>query len=94
MDVCKCRVPLWLGSTLNSCRISREVGGRREVGSPTTSRVFSLKIGVELIYSRAFGDGPRHFEPWACDEDGTCAGTHLSKLPHHTNGKTFEPRQI
>ncbi|GFW11442.1 hypothetical protein TNCV_3809611 [Trichonephila clavipes] len=26
----------------------------------------------------AFGDGPRHFEPWSSDEDDTCAGTQLS----------------
>ncbi|GFV19437.1 hypothetical protein TNCV_3663701 [Trichonephila clavipes] len=25
-----------------------------------------------LIYSRAFGDGPRNFEPWSSDVDDTC----------------------
>ncbi|GFT46426.1 hypothetical protein TNCV_1566511 [Trichonephila clavipes] len=26
-------------------------------------------------YTRAFGDGPRHFEPWSSDEDYTSTGT-------------------
>ncbi|GFY04332.1 hypothetical protein TNCV_4414201 [Trichonephila clavipes] len=43
-----------------------------------------------LSYTRAFGDGPRHFEPWSSDGDDTLAGTPLFKLPHHTNGRTFD----
>ncbi|GFW19642.1 hypothetical protein TNCV_1605331 [Trichonephila clavipes] len=34
-------------------------------------------------YTRAFGDGPRHFEPWSSDEDATCAG-HPSPNIHTT----------
>ncbi|GFX73564.1 hypothetical protein TNCV_2342691 [Trichonephila clavipes] len=45
MDVCKCLVPSWHGGTLNSCR---GWGKGKRGGRPlTTSRVFSLKIGVE-----------------------------------------------
>ncbi|GFW05648.1 hypothetical protein TNCV_5025121 [Trichonephila clavipes] len=34
-------------------------------------------------YTRAFGDGPRHFEPWSwsSDEDDTLAGTPTT-TPH------------
>ncbi|GFX66930.1 hypothetical protein TNCV_999691 [Trichonephila clavipes] len=28
-----------------------------------------------LDYTRAFGDGPRNFEPWSSDVDDTLAGT-------------------
>ncbi|GFX32015.1 hypothetical protein TNCV_4098661 [Trichonephila clavipes] len=28
-----------------------------------------------MSYSRAFGDGPRNFEPWSSDQDDTCVGT-------------------
>ncbi|GBO37525.1 hypothetical protein AVEN_233325-1 [Araneus ventricosus] len=38
-----------------------------------------------------FLDGSRHFEPWSDDEGDTQAGTHLSKLPHDTRGRTFDP---
>ncbi|GFU56810.1 hypothetical protein TNCV_2539801 [Trichonephila clavipes] len=31
-----------------------------------------VNINVALFsYTRAFGDGPRHFEPWSSDEDDT-----------------------
>ncbi|GBO18135.1 hypothetical protein AVEN_205573-1 [Araneus ventricosus] len=38
-----------------------------------------------------FWDEPHHFEPWSDDGDDTCAGPLLSKLPHHTNGRSFGP---
>ncbi|GFU66085.1 hypothetical protein TNCV_4480311 [Trichonephila clavipes] len=34
-------------------------------------------------YTRAFGDGPRNFEPWSSDVDDTSAGT-LSPNCHTT----------
>ncbi|GFT17399.1 histone-lysine N-methyltransferase SETMAR [Trichonephila clavipes] len=41
-------------------------------------------------YTRAFGDGPRHFETWSSDEDDTSAGAPplLTTAPQH--GRTFE----
>ncbi|GFW84137.1 hypothetical protein TNCV_4878001 [Trichonephila clavipes] len=54
MDVCKCLEPLRHGGTLNNRRAANpagEAGGRgREVGgrSLTTSKVFSLKIRLDL----------------------------------------------
>ncbi|GBN22333.1 Photoreceptor-specific nuclear receptor [Araneus ventricosus] len=36
-----------------------------------------------------FRDGPRNFEPRSDDEDDAWAGTPLSKLPRHTNGRAF-----
>ncbi|GFV39355.1 hypothetical protein TNCV_1230571 [Trichonephila clavipes] len=41
---------------------------------------------------RAIGDGPRNFEPWSSDENGTSVGTSPSKLPHHANGRTLFDR--
>ncbi|GFV83760.1 DUF4817 domain-containing protein [Trichonephila clavipes] len=52
-----------------------------------------VNINVALFnYARAFGDGPRHFEPWSSDKDDTRAGTPSPN--YHTNGSTFEPRHI
>ncbi|GFY10192.1 hypothetical protein TNCV_2628711 [Trichonephila clavipes] len=39
-------------------------------------------------YTRAFGDGPSHFEPWSSDEDDSSAGTPSPN--YHTNGTMFE----
>ncbi|GFW81014.1 hypothetical protein TNCV_4803821 [Trichonephila clavipes] len=54
--------------------------------------VYEAFRAVESLgtYTRAFGDGPRHFEPWLTDEDLTRASTSLSKLLLHTNWRTFE----
>ncbi|GFW99055.1 hypothetical protein TNCV_3008251 [Trichonephila clavipes] len=30
-----------------------------------------MTLGSNSCYTRAFGDGPRHFEPWSSDEDDT-----------------------
>ncbi|GFV77011.1 hypothetical protein TNCV_690811 [Trichonephila clavipes] len=40
-------------------------------------------------YTKAFGKGPRNFEPWSTDEDDTRTRT-TSPNPHHTNGRSFE----
>ncbi|GFT79116.1 hypothetical protein TNCV_3094711 [Trichonephila clavipes] len=55
--------------------------------SPSTQRVFSATRLLPMTlrpYSRAFGDGPRNFEPWSSDEDDTGAGTQtlLATTPH------------
>ncbi|GFX82222.1 hypothetical protein TNCV_33301 [Trichonephila clavipes] len=46
--------------------------------------------------TRAIGDGPLQYEPWASDEDDTGAmcGNTLSKFPHHATRKDFEVRPI
>ncbi|GFT58704.1 hypothetical protein TNCV_1360681 [Trichonephila clavipes] len=33
-----------------------------------------LDLVFAISYTRAFGDGPRDFEPWSSDVDDTCAG--------------------
>ncbi|GFX33062.1 hypothetical protein TNCV_5042301 [Trichonephila clavipes] len=38
-------------------------------------------------YTRAFGDGPRNFEPWSSDVDDPWTGTPSPN--YHTNGWTF-----
>ncbi|GFW34208.1 hypothetical protein TNCV_384241 [Trichonephila clavipes] len=41
-----------------------------------------MNINVTLYsYSRAFGDGPRNFEPWSSDEEDTWADTPSPKYP-------------
>ncbi|GFW43433.1 hypothetical protein TNCV_4612941 [Trichonephila clavipes] len=47
----------------------------------------SLAVAAVAYYTRAFGDGPRKFEPWSSDVDDTWAGS-LSPN-YHTNGRTF-----
>ncbi|GBN74366.1 hypothetical protein AVEN_111400-1, partial [Araneus ventricosus] len=47
-------------------------------------------INVRFEASRGlFWDGPPHFEPRLDDKDDIRAGNPLSKLPHHTSGRTF-----
>ncbi|GFS79538.1 hypothetical protein TNCV_2370491 [Trichonephila clavipes] len=41
-------------------------------------------------YTKASGDGSRNLEPLSSNEDDAYAGTPLSKLLHHTNGRKFE----
>ncbi|GFT26459.1 hypothetical protein TNCV_3603251 [Trichonephila clavipes] len=48
-------------------------GSGRPISS--TTEIHTARIGkcFQMIdsYKRAFGDGPRHFEPWSSDEDDT-----------------------
>ncbi|GFX19685.1 hypothetical protein TNCV_2075931 [Trichonephila clavipes] len=46
----------------------------------------SLTSATSVIYSRAFGDGPRHFEPWSSDE----TTPELVSSPLLTTTPTFE----
>ncbi|GFY35220.1 hypothetical protein TNCV_5045941 [Trichonephila clavipes] len=58
-----------------------------KVFCPVTLKV-RVNFNVTLFsYTRAFGDGPRNFEPWSSDEDDTRAGTPSPN--YHTNGRTF-----
>ncbi|GFT46180.1 SWIM-type domain-containing protein, partial [Trichonephila clavipes] len=45
----------------------------------TSEEVFmrepAIAVENEIGYTRAFGDGPRNFEPWSSDVDDTRAGT-------------------
>ncbi|GFT16504.1 hypothetical protein TNCV_281371 [Trichonephila clavipes] len=45
-------------------------------------------------YTRAFGDGPRNFEPWSNDVDDTRAGTLSSNYHTTPMGGRFSSRQI
>ncbi|GFW96635.1 uncharacterized protein TNCV_2846921 [Trichonephila clavipes] len=55
----------------------------------------SLNINVTLFsYSRAFGDGPRNFEPWSRDVDDTSAGTSSPNSHTISTGGRFSSRQI
>ncbi|GFX08037.1 hypothetical protein TNCV_1237171 [Trichonephila clavipes] len=49
---------------------------------------------IKRCYARAFGDGPRNFEPWSSDVDDTRAGT--PSFNYHTTptGGRFSSRQI
>ncbi|GFT87593.1 uncharacterized protein TNCV_4302211 [Trichonephila clavipes] len=41
------------------------------------------KVHLPTSYTRAFGDGPRNFEPWSSDVDDTWVGTPLlTTTPH------------
>ncbi|GFU62839.1 hypothetical protein TNCV_4279211 [Trichonephila clavipes] len=50
---------------------------------PTTSLTTIPSRQHIIIYTRAFGDGPRNFETWSSDVDDTSAGTPLlTTIPH------------
>ncbi|GFW09124.1 hypothetical protein TNCV_315351 [Trichonephila clavipes] len=53
------------------------------------------RLAIDSItYTRAFGDGPRNFEPWSGDVDDTSADI-LSPNYHTTpSGGRFSSRQI
>ncbi|GBM29955.1 hypothetical protein AVEN_167434-1 [Araneus ventricosus] len=62
---------------------------------PTTEARTSLSLVIltsrfEVIRG-LFWDGPCNFEQRSDDEDDIWVGTPLSKLPHHTTGRTFDP---
>ncbi|GFT32154.1 hypothetical protein TNCV_428021 [Trichonephila clavipes] len=48
----------------------------------------------DLCYTRAFGDGPRNFEPWSSDVNDTRAGTPSPNYPTTPMGGRFSSRQI
>ncbi|GFX56623.1 hypothetical protein TNCV_3954501 [Trichonephila clavipes] len=45
-------------------------------------------------YTRAFGDGPRNFEPWSSEVDDTWAGTPTPNYHTTSTGGRFSSRQI
>ncbi|GFW14059.1 hypothetical protein TNCV_3546481 [Trichonephila clavipes] len=45
-------------------------------------------------YTRAFGDGPRNFEPWSSDVDDTLAVTPSPNYHTTPTGGRFSSRQI
>ncbi|GFX44685.1 hypothetical protein TNCV_2427691 [Trichonephila clavipes] len=64
--------------------LSQENYGSTMHRSPLTE-----KSAVSITsYTRAFGDGPRNFEPWSRDLDETRAGTRSPN--YHTSGRTFQ----
>ncbi|GFU75707.1 putative DD41D transposase [Trichonephila clavipes] len=60
---------------------------RASRGSPMPEIIFK-------IYTRAFGDGPRNFEPWSSDVDDTLAGTPSPNYRTTPTGGHFSSRQI
>ncbi|GFW77657.1 uncharacterized protein TNCV_133481 [Trichonephila clavipes] len=50
--------------------------------------------GVVGCYTRAFGDGPRNFEPWSSDVDDTCPGPPSPNYHTTPTGGRFSSRQI
>ncbi|GFV45360.1 hypothetical protein TNCV_4490961 [Trichonephila clavipes] len=71
-------VPLGLGSSpgedidIYECIVPSRHGGT--LNSPRAASPLVRLVEGEESYTRAFGDGPRNFEPWSNDEDDTCAG--------------------
>ncbi|GFU26091.1 hypothetical protein TNCV_5105481 [Trichonephila clavipes] len=55
-------------------------------------RPFAMFFG--LGYTRAFGNGPRNFEPWSSDMDDTCPGTPSPNYHTTPTGGRFSSRQI
>ncbi|GFV57815.1 uncharacterized protein TNCV_3071941 [Trichonephila clavipes] len=57
-------------------------------------RVNEIMDLVQPSYTRAFGDGPRHFEPWSSDQDDTGAGTPSPNNHTTSTGGRLSSRQI
>ncbi|GFX10085.1 hypothetical protein TNCV_4539561 [Trichonephila clavipes] len=55
---------------------------------------FHQPIKLTKHYTRAFGDGPRNFEPWSSDVDDTRAGTPSPNYHTTPTGGRFSSRQI
>ncbi|GBO02734.1 hypothetical protein AVEN_148260-1 [Araneus ventricosus] len=55
-----------------------------QVSSPSGLGDFAMILRKR----EGYWDGRFHFEPWSDDKDGTLACA-LSKLPHHTSGRTL-----
>ncbi|GFT26490.1 hypothetical protein TNCV_3603421 [Trichonephila clavipes] len=71
------------------------VGSSPDDNEGTTERTAAKQFSecgrrTAVLYTRAFGDGPRHFESWSSDKDDTWAGTPSPN--YHTNGRTLELR--
>ncbi|GFW99062.1 hypothetical protein TNCV_3008321 [Trichonephila clavipes] len=52
--------------------------GRRDLWSHDSRQGHPPHVSMLIwlqCYTRAFGDGPRNFEPWSSDVDDTSAGT-------------------
>ncbi|GFY33203.1 hypothetical protein TNCV_1240541 [Trichonephila clavipes] len=58
--------------------VHKSIGGNK----PALPQSFELSSSSEH-YTRAFGDGPRHFEPWSSDVDEpVLASPLLTTTPH------------
>ncbi|GFX52108.1 hypothetical protein TNCV_981451 [Trichonephila clavipes] len=63
---------LWCGSEMEARFL---VSYYRFLLRPRRSEAFRmhrLQVLQGSSYTRAFGDEPRHFEPWSSEEDDTC----------------------
>ncbi|GBL75999.1 hypothetical protein AVEN_234314-1 [Araneus ventricosus] len=78
---------LWLNGNGSTKRKMRKTA-KEEINAIVWVILIILTPNFEATRG-LFWDRPRNFEPQSDDEDDTCAGTPLSKLPRHTNGRTF-----
>ncbi|GFW97461.1 hypothetical protein TNCV_4991371 [Trichonephila clavipes] len=61
---------------------------------PGVKHVSCTSSMLESNYTRAFGNGPRNFEPWSNDVNDTCAGTPSPNYHTTPTGGRFSSRQI
>ncbi|GFV89735.1 hypothetical protein TNCV_827271 [Trichonephila clavipes] len=64
-----------------------------QFAEPPPAHVIGPIIPVRS-YTRAFGDGPRNFEPWLSDVDDTLAGTPSPNYHTTPTGGRFSSRQV
>ncbi|GFV55454.1 uncharacterized protein TNCV_3776411 [Trichonephila clavipes] len=57
-------------------------------------QTFRTVICTHKCYTRAFGDGPRNFEPWSSDVEDTRGGTPSPSYHTTPTGGRFGSRQI
>ncbi|GFV37255.1 hypothetical protein TNCV_92281 [Trichonephila clavipes] len=59
-----------------------------------TSQNESFSSGLVICYTRAFGDGPRNYEPWSSDQDDTELAPRSPNYHSTPKGKRLCSRQI
>ncbi|GFW22555.1 putative DD41D transposase [Trichonephila clavipes] len=87
-------VHFWLNGYVNkqNCRFWSEANPQVYVKTPLHPE--KLTVWCALCYTRAFGDGPRNFEPWSSDVDDTRAGTPSPNYHTTPTGGRFSSQQI
>ncbi|GFT41868.1 hypothetical protein TNCV_1667231 [Trichonephila clavipes] len=66
----------------------------KQVGKGGLRPQVQKQNGVSVTNTRAFDDGPRHFEPWSSDVDDTGAGTPSPNYHTTPTGGRLSSRQI
>ncbi|GFX58379.1 hypothetical protein TNCV_306691 [Trichonephila clavipes] len=77
-----------------TCELSRTGGECVMEATHLNSNARRKKDLLKNDYTRAFGDGPRNFEPWSSDVDDTLAGTPSPNSHTTPTGGRFSSRQI